>query len=364
MPKPSETLWGIEPHTKAKHEILRRYLGAWFAILGSTNSRIVYIDGFCGPGKYLGGEDGSPIIALNEAINHQARLANSNISFLFIDERDDRIAHLKSELAQMNIPGNYLVNPLVNQFENTLTGILDSLAQGGHLLAPTFAFIDPFGFKGASFSVVQRLLSNPKTEIFINIMAEFINRFADHPSPDIRDHIKNLLGASDAEIDQVLNSSDRMLAFRQLYQDKLHQHAKFVRYFEMRDRNDKIIYYLFFAGNHPLGHVKMKEAFWKVDGQSGFAFSDGTDPNQLVMLNVFDPSPNLAALLKTHYTGTTQLSEKIISYVENETAYLATHARKALIYLEARNEISIYPNKSDGKKRIKGTFPDGVIITF
>jgi hypothetical protein len=283
---------------------------------------------------------------------------------LFIDERDDRIAHLKSELAQMNIPINYLVNPLVNEFENTITNILDGIAQRGNQLAPTFAFIDPFGFKGASFSVVQRLLGNPRTEIFINIMAEFINRFVEHPSPDVRDHIKNLLGASDSEIDQVLNSADRMLAFRQLYQDKLHEHAKFVRYFEMRDRNGRIIYYLFFAGNHPLGHVKMKEAFWKVDSQSGFAFSDETDPGQLVMLGVFDPSANLAALLKARYAGTTTHSEKIISYVEDETAYLETHAKKALFYLETRNEISIYPNKADGKKRIKGTFPDGVIITF
>jgi hypothetical protein len=34
MAKPNETLWEIEPHTKAKHEILQRYLGAWFPILG------------------------------------------------------------------------------------------------------------------------------------------------------------------------------------------------------------------------------------------------------------------------------------------------------------------------------------------
>jgi three-Cys-motif partner protein len=362
MTKPSETLWEIEPHTKAKHEILRRYLGAWFPILGSKIPRIIYIDGFCGPGRYLGGEDGSPIIALKEALNQPA-LANSKVYFLFIDERADRISHLKIEQSLLKIPSNFHIDPRVNEFENTLTEILGGLQREGHQLAPTFAFIDPFGFKGASFSLVKRLLGNPRTEVFINIMIDFINRFVERPLPIDRQHIKDLLGASDAEIKQILNSPDRILAFRQLYQEKLHQYAKFVRFFEMRDHRNRVIYYLFFASNHPLGHVRMKEAFWKVDNQSGFIFSDSTDPNQPVLFEL-DPSLDLAKQLKNHFSGTTQLSDNIIAFVENETAYTSSHAKKALIQLENSNDILVDPMKSDGKKRIKSKFPDSVIIHF
>ena len=50
MAKPMQSLWDIEPHTKAKHEILERYLDAWFPILATYNQRIIYLDGFCGPG--------------------------------------------------------------------------------------------------------------------------------------------------------------------------------------------------------------------------------------------------------------------------------------------------------------------------
>jgi three-Cys-motif partner protein len=202
MTKPSETIWEIEPHTKAKHEILGRYLGAWFPILGSKIPQIVYIDGFCGPGKYLGGQDGSPIIAIKEALK-QPVLASSNVTFLFIDERADRIQRLESELSLLEIPDNFHVERKVNEFENTLTKILDDLQKEGHHLAPTFAFIDPFGFKGAPFSLIKRLLGNPRTEVFINIMIDFINRFVEHPTPINRQYIRQLLGASDAEIDQV-----------------------------------------------------------------------------------------------------------------------------------------------------------------
>jgi hypothetical protein len=107
----------------------------------------------------------------------------------------------------------------------------------------------------------------------------------------------------------------------------------------------------------------MKEAFWKVDNQSGFKFSDRTDPNQPVLFEI-DPSNNLATQLKKRFAGTTQLSENIITYVENETAYTESHAKKALGNLENSKEIIIESNKTDGKKRRKGTFPDGVIIHF
>ena len=70
MATPKKTLWDIEPHTRAKHEILKKYLEAWFPIINRYNRKIIYIDGFCGPGRYSGGEPGSPVIALDVAMNH------------------------------------------------------------------------------------------------------------------------------------------------------------------------------------------------------------------------------------------------------------------------------------------------------
>jgi hypothetical protein len=136
-----------------------------------------------------------------------------------------------------------------------------------------------------------------------------------------------------------------------------------VRFFEMRDQNNKVIYYLFFAGNHPKGHEKMKEAFWRVDRQNGYKFSDRTDPNQPVLFEM-DPSLELARILKTQYSGMNKLSQDVITFVVDETAYISTHCRRALAHLENNSEIRVESNKVDGKKRIKGTFPPGVVIHF
>ncbi|MFN7938338.1 MAG: three-Cys-motif partner protein TcmP [Bryobacteraceae bacterium] len=82
MAVPKETIWQIEPHTSAKHQILRKYLDAWLPILGTYNLRVVYVDGFAGPGKYTGGEPGSPIVALQAALTHEAKLPGELVFLL------------------------------------------------------------------------------------------------------------------------------------------------------------------------------------------------------------------------------------------------------------------------------------------
>lgn len=65
------TRWKIEQHTLVKHAILKAYLDAWFPILGGTYLKLVYVDGFAGPGLYEEGQIGSPVIAIETALRHK-----------------------------------------------------------------------------------------------------------------------------------------------------------------------------------------------------------------------------------------------------------------------------------------------------
>ncbi|MCP4415163.1 MAG: three-Cys-motif partner protein TcmP [Chloroflexi bacterium] len=362
MAKPKNTIWKMEPHTRAKHEILRRYLGAWFPILGKYYDRIVYIDGFCGPGRYEGGEDGSPIIALKEAIK-QRSLQNNNPVFFFIDERKDRIEQLKRELQNMPVPDNFDIQAVTNTFENQFQIILDQFENNHSSHPPTFAFIDPFGFKGTPFQLIQRFLEKPRTEVFINIMANFTNRFLAHQNRKTQQHIIDLFGTP-AALDIAQNAENRTEALRLLYKEQLEKHAKFVRHFEMWDRNNQLIYYLFFATNGSKGHQKMKEAFWKVDSSSGFRFSDANNPNQLTLFKPGEHVPSMLAVeLKRQFQDQTLPVQEIREFVEDRTSFLASHMRKALSLLEENSEIRVSKRKRDNTKRTSG-FPDGVIVAF
>lgn len=362
MTTPKETVWEIEPHTLAKHEILRRYLGAWFPILSTYNPRIVYIDGFCGPGRYKGGEAGSPLIALEEARKHGDRLGNTQVTFLFMDERDDRIAHLKAELVGFRILDSFHVEARTGLFAEGLTELLDELDARGASLAPTFAFIDPFGFKGVPFDLVQRLLQNTKTEVLVNIMVDAANRFLEHPDDQTRSHIVELFGTPDV-LHVAQKAEHRITELRLLYQRQLSTCARFVRFFEMRDYNNRAIYYLFFASNHRVGHLKMKEAFWKVDRDSGFCFSDATNPDQLVLFEI-DETPKLSSDLARRFRRQRVDVKEVQTYVEDETPYIARHMREALKGLESQKAIAVEDCKRDGGKRKKNTYPEGAVLRF
>jgi len=52
LPDSHPDKWVYSQHTQAKHEILRRYLGAWFSILGHHNPLLIILDGFAGKGTY------------------------------------------------------------------------------------------------------------------------------------------------------------------------------------------------------------------------------------------------------------------------------------------------------------------------
>src|SRR3990167_8475993 len=108
MAVPKETRWPIEPHTKVKHLILGLYLKAWLPIMATHNGCIMFIDGFAGPGRYEGGEEGSPLIALRTLLDHphfRQPQPNRKVEFLFIEEDRRREAALRNELEKLERTG-------------------------------------------------------------------------------------------------------------------------------------------------------------------------------------------------------------------------------------------------------------------
>jgi len=359
---PEETIWELQPHTAAKHQILRKYLDAWFPILARYNSRIVYVDGFSGPGRYSGGEPGSPIIALESARTHRANLAGELV-FLFVEERQDRIDNLNREISSIQLPAHFKVDVECGTFAEILTAKLDQLDAEGHQIAPTFALIDPFGFSGIPYGLISRLLSKNKCEVLITFVVDAINRWLTHPDAHIRSHIIETFG-TDAAIAIAEGAGDRAIHLKNLYQQQLGKVAQFVRYFEMRDSKDRVVYYLFFASNNSLGHLKMKEAMWKVDPLGDFRFSDSTNPNQQVLFSNPSVEP-LVTDLDSRFLGVAQIPIKQVeTYVQDKTPYLRKHMTEALTQLESDGRLKVAELKTNDKRRRSGTYPNDALLSF
>ena len=356
------TVWDIDPHTKAKHFILTRHLGGWFPILSKRHGRIVYLDGFAGPGKYRGGEEGSPVIAIRTAITHKFPLADELV-FYFVEARPDRKAHLEQVLADLypNPPRNISWHVSGAQFADEMRSLLTDLESEGKTLAPTFAFLDPFGFKGMPMEIVARILNYPRCEALITFMASFVNRFAETEIND--ETLDELFGTPKWRgVSAMPDPEQRRRFLIELYTRQLETRVQgvHVRAFEMVDARNIPIYYLIFATRSQKGMEVMKGAMWAADPTGQYRFSDRTDPDQHTLLEIEDEQAWVgpaAKIVHLEFSGTRQTVERVMSFLILQTPY--PPQKKILKRLEQEGKIlSVVPRAR------AGTFPDGCIIQF
>lgn len=359
MSAPKTVLWSMDDHTRAKHEILHRYLKAWLPIMTTYNGSIIYLDGFAGPGEYIGGELGSPIIAIQTFLNHtHTSLRKKDVQFLFIEQDSARCKHLEQLLPQYATPGTVQYQVFEGNFDETMTDLLTQLEETRTRLAPTFAFIDPFGYSHTPMKTIRRLMLHPKCEILITFMYEEINRFLTADYTGKEDQYTSLFGTSEWQriASTALEARARRDGLHDLYQNQLKNvaNARYVRSFCMRNRNNATDYYLFFATNSLLGMERMKQAMSGVDPTGTFLFSDFTDHNQLLLFS----EPNygkLQRLLSKHFKGKTVTVEEVKEYVIADTPFYKFKA-EALKPMEVASQIEVI---SADPKRRKSTYADG-----
>jgi three-Cys-motif partner protein len=358
------TVWDLDPHTAAKHMILRRYLQAWLPILSRRHERVLYLDGFAGPGIYSEGEPGSPIIALRTAIGFTPRIT-TDLLFLFIEADRPRYESLQREVAKLTLPSNIHVQLEYGKCNETMNAVLDGVDQKGQHLIPTFAFLDPFGFSHTPFSLIKRIVRHPRCEVLITFMYEEINRFLSQQ--DQPDNLDNLFGTPDWRTAAALEVPKERKGFiHSLYKRQLETDAgiSYVRSFEMVNRGNRTDYFLFFGTKSLKGLMKMKEAMWKVDVASGLQFSDATDPDQVL---VFTNEPNFGevkALLVRQFKGRTASIEEIEEYVLVDSPYRETHYKRQVL---KPMEDSLPPGlvvRESPPGRKKGQFPAGTKVEF
>lgn len=344
---------------------MRRYLGAWLPILSKWSGRIIYLDGFAGPGVYADGEVGSPVIALETAANHIMLRKFREVLFIFIEKDKARSKKLASVLKEKfpSLPPNLKYSVYDAEFAPTFEEGLNELEKQGANLAPTFAFIDPFGFSGLPMKLISRMLNCEKCEVLITFMSGFIRRFHD----EFREDVLNELYGTDQwkKIHDISDPDAREKFLLQLYETQLQKlgGAKYVRSFGMVGPSNQTIYYLVFATKHLKGLEVMKDAMWKVDRTGSYKFSDITGFKQSFLIDYEnEPSwvPSAANAIYSRFKGKEVLDKEVYEFLLAETVF---PKRKAPLYYLEKDPAPKILRVSRPHGYTRG-FPDGCSIAF
>lgn len=367
MPKGDSlpTVWDRPPHTKAKHDILTRYLGAWFGIFGRSRyfQRVNVLDGFAGPGRYGDAEPGSPVLTLNTLLEHRsfAAFGNTTFNFIFNEWNDERFASLQEVLAGVRAsrtswPDTVRVIERNQNFQALARELLDSIPAGKQL-APTFAFVDPFGYKDVPMALIRDLVTHPRCELFIYFDFNSVNRFANAGNVD--PHFTALFGCDDYK-DAPAADAGRGRFIHDLYERQLRQECDFAHIcsFEMVNKSGHTGSYLFFCTRDDQAYDKMKEAMWKLAPGGDYKFDDRLAGQSVLFEDEANTGP-LQDELAHHFAGRTVTVEEVCQYVVTKTPFHSGQVKvKTLKPMQAAERISS-PNQNK-----KWTFPDGTLIEF
>jgi three-Cys-motif partner protein len=336
------TVWEADPHTLIKHAILRQYLHRWLPILtrqakklGVQSREILFIDGFAGPGEYTGGEPGSPVIALNAAIDHAVQFP-SPVRMLFIEHRKDRFERLQQVIAPLlqkasSSQNIRAVEPRLGDCDTVLNEMLTNFEKRQIKFGPALAFLDQFGYGAVSMDLIRRILSFPQCEVFTYLDYKDMNRWITDPNKAAA--FTRAFGGEEWRQCVDLPEKERRDMLLALYKGALKDRAgtKYVVSFLMYDKNDVPLYWLIFCTNNIRGIEEMKKAMWKVDKTGEFRFSDRDDPSQLALLSKAFDDAWLADELIEQLGGRTMSVTEVYEFVLVETpCYLYKSALKAI----------------------------------
>lgn len=364
-------LWDREPHSAAKHRVLRSYLDGWIPVMAQAirarkraggDARLLLVDGFAGPGRYATGEPGSPLIMIDALTSHAAfdRLGEVSFNFLFIEHDARRVHNLHKEITALGeLPSNVSIQVESGEYEATFARFVDDATERGNILTPTFAFIDPFGYSSASMSLTGRLLDFPRCEVLIFLPLSFVHRFVGRKGQDAA--LTSLFGCDEWRHAVGLSGDDRSAFLLDLFERQLAASANVahVRSFQLRtgDGND---YRLVFGLGHEKGLEFAKDAMWKVDPVAGTSYFAITESGQEVLFSpeqLLDTAPLLAEL-RARFGATWFTINDAERYTLIHTPFRMADLRRRTLQLAERDGIL------DVRRPGRSGYPAGTRLRF
>jgi three-Cys-motif partner protein len=320
-----------------KHTLLSRYLGGWFPILSRWRGRVIYIDCHAGRGLHAGGQKGSPLIALEVLTTHHylpSILQRAEVRFLFIERDPENKKELETHLKNHPLPQKVTTEIICEDYEAVIQKIVDHLKSNKLEMAPTFIFVDPYGFK-LSMHLLAQLKSFQRCELFVNFMWRYVDMAIANTAHE--ENMDALFGCADwRELRNLHDPSERCEAAIQLFQKKLG--ARYITWIKMLGENRAIKYVLIHATNHPRGCELMKEAVWNVAPEGEFTARVSDNPLQEFLIM---PKPDLAPLeswLLHKYDGHAVKYQEIENALI-ETIYLSKHLNQVIRAMRDTNRV-------------------------
>jgi len=335
--------------SRIKAEIITAYFGAWANIVLRNATKIAYVDLFAGNGRYDNGDPSTPLLILEHAIADPT--LRRILITTFNDASPKATEALKREISELAGVDRLKYPPKV------LTGEVGpefaELFQNMHMV-PTFAFIDPFGYKGLSRDLIAGLIKDWASEalFFFNynrISMGLTNQkvdyhmrqiFGDEWLKDLRESVANAIPKErEKVILTALTSGLRELG------------GAHVLTFRFRRRKDgRTGHYLIFVTKHELGCNVMRDVMAKrsshhdADGVASFEYDARLEEQSSLEIRERGRLHKLKTKLLTYSAGTMITVQRLFdrhSHFRRCRPFVFANYTEALRQLECEGQVQV-----------------------
>ncbi|HBW38310.1 three-Cys-motif partner protein TcmP [Desulfosporosinus sp. BICA1-9] len=362
--------------SRIKTLIVTDFFKAYFSIINNSvgqNAReIIYIDLFCGPGKFDDGEPSTPLALLDMVNNFKSDDIRNKLRIVFNDENSEYIEKLKSLVSDHDVRSKLNYDPVIT---NKKAGKVDIEV---HLnkKVPIFSFIDPWGYKDVSAEQTWALVENIGSDcvLFFNS-----NRFLmDMPKESRLCYFEPIFGDQLPEVEKVvdnrqMNQKQKTQKIVELFSKNLCNvmgksdysgYKLFVLPFSFEaDDKEKISHHIVFITKNHKAIIEMKKVMLKHSNTNNIQL--GFDSKDLLQISLFHREDFLDEaiidLIKRRFRNNRSYLDKTwtiasllqeldafnMSLVYQVTPYSFEEVKGALKVLDKKGliEIIVEPNK-------------------
>jgi three-Cys-motif partner protein len=197
-----------------KHQVLYEYLIEWGIKLASVGKqrqvRLCYVDAFSGPWKAKGAnlEDTSIAIGI-KALRAASETWGGDVKIEAFFVEKDPLAFAELERFVASQHDGIKMNARCGEFGAHINDLNTWLKRDA-----AFIFVDPTGWKGAAMRFIAPLMKEPRRDVLVNVMFDYINRFKDDPRPFLRQQMRDFFGLDESNLPEILDEEDLFKLYR------------------------------------------------------------------------------------------------------------------------------------------------------
>lgn len=355
-----------------KAHIVSSYFTAWSRVIKKWDCKMAYIDLFCGPGRYGDNKPSAPVQIIQSTLNDPVLI--EKMMFLFNDYDTANIDSLQKEISALDVDGklkriSFLSETMDLDIHNKL-----SIPKN----IPVLSFVDPFGYKGLSRELINKLIANSGSDCIFFFNYNRIN-MALSSNTKFDEHLVGIFGEErthslKALLAPLTPTQREPAVINALVEALIEEKGNYVLPFKFYSTgNLRTSHFIVFVTKSHVACKIMKQIMYSnsakdSDGVATFSFEDSHNfAGKYTQLSMFDgPIKALECLMVSRHHGHTVTVQQLCDEVDCDFAnqFVSKNVTDVLKKMELAGKISVI----DGRKvKMRGgvlTMPKSAVIQF